>query len=149
MRCELTTSQEMFDLGRRFGAALVAGDLILMTGELGAGKTTFTQGVADGLGIMRPLTSPTFVTVKSYALSRGGEFYHVDLYRVHDPDYLQDQGILEELDRGAIAVVEWAEHGRPLDEYERLAITISVEPGWRTMEFEGTPDWQERLRWLL
>lgn len=148
MRRELATPEEMVAIGRRFGTTLVAGDLILLTGELGAGKTTFTQGVANGLGIERPVTSPTFVTVKSYALARGGELYHVDLYRVQDPDYLQDQGILEELDRGAIVIVEWAEHGRALEEYERLAIAIMVTDHGRVMEFEGTPDWQERLRWL-
>ncbi|MHB1733307.1 tRNA (adenosine(37)-N6)-threonylcarbamoyltransferase complex ATPase subunit type 1 TsaE [Ferrimicrobium acidiphilum] len=149
MKLIVETAGAMFELGHRLGSALQPGDLVLLTGELGAGKTTFTQGVADGLGIQRSVTSPTFVTVKPYLLAGGGELYHVDLYRVDDPDYLYEQGILEELERGAMVVVEWAERSRLLDEYERLLVRIQLEGEGRRLEVEATPGWQERLRWLL
>jgi tRNA threonylcarbamoyladenosine biosynthesis protein TsaE len=148
VKLRVETAEAMFALGQRLGSVLEPGDLILLTGELGAGKTTFTQGIAKGLGIERSVTSPTFVTVKPYLLVGGGEFFHVDLYRVDDPDYLYDQGILEELERGAIVVVEWAERARLLDEYERLLVSIRLEGEGRCMEVEATSEWQERLRWL-
>jgi tRNA threonylcarbamoyladenosine biosynthesis protein TsaE len=148
VKLRVETAEAMFALGQRLGSVLEPGDLIMLTGELGAGKTTFTQGIAKGLGIERSVTSPTFVTVKPYLLVGGGEFFHVDLYRVDDPDYLYDQGILEELERGAIVVVEWAERARLLDEYERLLVSIRLEGEGRCMEVEATSEWQERLRWL-
>jgi tRNA threonylcarbamoyladenosine biosynthesis protein TsaE len=148
MKLHVETARAMFELGHRLGSALQPGDLVLLTGELGAGKTTFTQGIADGLGIQRSVTSPTFVTVKPYRLAGGGEFYHVDLYRVDDPEYLDEQGVLEELERGAMVVVEWAERSRPLDEYEPLLVRIQLEGEGRCMEVEATPEWRERLQWL-
>lgn len=149
MKRRVESAEAMLALGERLGSVLEPGDLVLLTGELGAGKTTLTQGIAKGLGIERAVTSPTFVTVKPYLLVGGGEFFHVDLYRVEDPDYLSDQGILEELEDGARVVVEWAERSRPLDEYERLLVRIHQDGEGRCMEFEATSEWQERLRWLL
>ncbi len=148
MKLRVETAGAMFELGYRLGTALQPGDLVLLTGELGAGKTTFTQGIANGLGIQRSVTSPTFVTVKPYLLAGGGELYHVDLYRVDDPDYLDEQGVLEEMERGAMVVVEWAERSRSLAEYERLWVRIQLEGEGRCMEIEATPQWRDRLQWL-
>jgi len=148
VKLRVETAGAMFELGYRLGTALQPGDLVLLTGELGAGKTTFTQGIANGLGIQRSVTSPTFVTVKPYLLAGGGELYHVDLYRVDDPDYLDEQGVLEEMERGAMVVVEWAERSRSLAEYERLWVRIQLEGEGRCMEIEATPQWRDRLQWL-
>ena len=147
-RLEVPTAASMLDLGRRLGAELHSGDLVCLIGELGAGKTTLTQGIAHGLGIERPVTSPTFVTIKPYALGSGVDLYHVDLYRIDDKDYLDDQGILEELQRGAIVVVEWSDHARGLEEFSPLTISIAVVGERRVLEFRGSQIWEERLSWL-
>jgi tRNA threonylcarbamoyladenosine biosynthesis protein TsaE len=144
---EVATAQAMADLGQRLGSILGPGDLVCLIGELGAGKTTLTQGIAAGLGIERPVTSPTFVTIKPYARP-GGDLYHVDLYRVNDPLYLDEQGVLQELDRGALAIVEWAERADGLEDYDPLTILIEVAALGRVVQISGSLTWQERLEWL-
>ena len=95
-------------LGRELGATLSAGDVVLLIGDLGAGKTAFVRGLAEGLGIDRDqVSSPTFTLVQEY---RGGRLalFHVDLYRLNDPRELEDLGLDEIAEEGVLAV-EWAE----------------------------------------
>ncbi|GAC1508003.1 MAG: hypothetical protein NVS1B3_08890 [Candidatus Dormibacteraceae bacterium] len=92
--------------GERFGKRLRAGDLVLLTGELGAGKTTFVRGVARGVGSFAMVASPTFQLVRVYAGRL--QLAHLDLYRVESTSELADLGLDELLDQGA-AVVEWGE----------------------------------------
>lgn len=89
-------------LGRR----LQAGDVVLLTGELGAGKTTFVRGVAQGTGSTAPVASPTFQLVRVYP--GRVQLAHVDLYRVEHSDELSDLGLGELSEQGAV-VVEWGE----------------------------------------
>jgi len=100
---------ETFDLGRRTAAALRGGVLVALIGDLGLGKTVFARGIARGLGIDETeVSSPTFTLVQEY---RGGRLpmFHVDLYRVEDPREVDDLGLDELLEAGAVVVVEWAE----------------------------------------
>jgi tRNA threonylcarbamoyladenosine biosynthesis protein TsaE len=92
--------------GERFGKRLRAGDLVLLTGELGAGKTTFVRGVARGVGSSAPVASPTFQLVRVYPGRL--QLAHLDLYRIESSSELGDLGLDELLDQGA-AVVEWGE----------------------------------------
>jgi tRNA threonylcarbamoyladenosine biosynthesis protein TsaE len=92
--------------GERFGERLQAGDLVLLTGELGAGKTTFVRGVARGVGSSAPVASPTFPLVRMYA--GRVQLAHIDLYRIETTSELADLGLDELLDQGA-AVVEWGD----------------------------------------
>ena len=92
--------------GERFGKRLRPGDLVLLTGELGAGKTTFVRGVARGIGSSAPVASPTFQLVRMYA--GRVQLAHIDLYRIERTSELADLGLDELLDQGA-AVVEWGE----------------------------------------
>jgi tRNA threonylcarbamoyladenosine biosynthesis protein TsaE len=92
--------------GERFGQRLRPGDLVLLTGELGAGKTTFVRGVARGIGSSAPVASPTFQLVRVYA--GRVQLAHIDLYRIETTSELADLGLDELLDQGA-AVVEWGE----------------------------------------
>lgn len=79
----LETDEDTRELGRRLGRQLRAGDLVLLTGQLGAGKTTLTQGLADGLGVRGPVTSPTFVIARVHpSLVGGPDLVHVDAYRL-------------------------------------------------------------------
>jgi tRNA threonylcarbamoyladenosine biosynthesis protein TsaE len=92
--------------GERFGKRLRVGDLVLLTGELGAGKTTFVRGVARGVGSSAPVASPTFQLVRMYA--GRVQLAHIDLYRIEKTSELADLGLDELLDQGA-AVVEWGD----------------------------------------
>ena len=93
--------------GERLGGLLRAGDLLVLTGGLGAGKTTFTQGLARGLGVRGPITSPTFVVARVHpSLGDGPELVHVDAYRLGGSAELDDLDLDAELDE-AVTVVEW------------------------------------------
>ena len=102
------SEQETADAGRRLAAELHAGSVVLLIGDLGAGKTAFTRGLAEGLGIQPDdVSSPTFTIVQEY---RGGRLpmYHVDLYRLNDAREIDDLG-LEEITADGVLAIEWAE----------------------------------------
>lgn len=113
--------------GRRLGALLRAGDVVVLTGGLGAGKTTLTQGIAEGLGVRGPITSPTFVIARVHpSLVGGPELVHVDAYRLDGSLELDDLDLDSELDE-AVTVIEW---GAGLTEelsQERLELVIDVD----------------------
>ncbi|MGW8481855.1 tRNA (adenosine(37)-N6)-threonylcarbamoyltransferase complex ATPase subunit type 1 TsaE [Microbacterium sp. NPDC055903] len=104
-RREIETSEEMERLGRLIGEQLTAGDLLVLTGPLGAGKTTFTRGLAEGLGVRGPVQSPTFVIARTHpSLIGGAPLVHVDAYRLGSAAELDDLDI--DLAR-SVVVVEW------------------------------------------
>jgi tRNA threonylcarbamoyladenosine biosynthesis protein TsaE len=95
-------------VGRELAATLSAGDVVLLYGELGAGKTALVRGLAEGLGVApAEVSSPTFTLVQEY---RGGRvaLVHVDLYRLNDPREIEDLG-LDEIAEGAVIAIEWAD----------------------------------------
>lgn len=106
----ITTSPEQTEaLGERLGERLRGGEVIAYRGELGAGKTAFTRGLARGLGISVRVTSPTYTIVNEYG---GGRLplFHFDMYRLHDADDLFDIGWEDYLERGGVCAVEWSEN---------------------------------------
>jgi tRNA threonylcarbamoyladenosine biosynthesis protein TsaE len=103
---ETSSPQETEAAGEELGRRLRRGDLVLLKGELGAGKTTFVRGMARGVGSSSPVASPTFQLVRLY---RGRlQLAHVDLYRIEKVDELADLGLDELADDGAV-VVEWGD----------------------------------------
>ncbi|WP_328527354.1 tRNA (adenosine(37)-N6)-threonylcarbamoyltransferase complex ATPase subunit type 1 TsaE [Nocardioides sp. NBC_00368] len=99
----------MFELGRRMSGLLAAGDVLVLSGGLGAGKTTFTKGLGAGLGVRGEITSPTFVIARVHPSTVGGpELVHVDAYRLGGIDELDDLDLDTDLD-DAVTVVEWGE----------------------------------------
>lgn len=98
----------MLDFGRDYAKKIKAPKVIELVGDVGAGKTTFVRGLAEGLGIKEPITSPSFTISKEYAYD-GGILIHYDFYRLEDPGLMM--GDLEEamMDDKAIIVVEWAD----------------------------------------
>src|SRR4030095_3864328 len=94
-------------LGRELAGALAGGDLVLLTGDLGAGKTTLTQGIGAGLGVQGTIASPTFVIARGHRGGAGGPpLVHVDAYRLDGWDELEDLDLEASLDE-AVTVVEW------------------------------------------
>jgi tRNA threonylcarbamoyladenosine biosynthesis protein TsaE len=112
-------------LGERLGRVLEEGDVVALIGELGAGKTAFVQGVARGLEVTsKRVASPTFTIVNEHA--GRVPLYHVDLYRLTDPDELIEIGFQEYLDGGGVAVVEWFDRFPDEQPAERLDIRIEI-----------------------
>jgi len=103
----VATADGMRELGSRLGAAARAGDVIVLTGDLGAGKTTLTQGIARGLGITEQVTSPTFVISRVHTNPSGGpELVHADAYRLGSVREVDDLDLEQDLETGVV-VVEW------------------------------------------
>ena len=124
----------------RLGAALAQqlrpGTVIAYTGDLGAGKTAFTRGLARGLGYREPVTSPTYTIVNEYL---GGRLplFHFDMYRLSSSDDLWDIGWEDYLERGGVCAVEWSENVRDAME-EALTVAISkVDENTRDIEIRG------------
>lgn len=104
---EVPAAEDMRALGRRLASYLRAGDVLVLTGELGAGKTTFTQGLGEGLGVRGGITSPTFVIARVHPpLGDGPALVHVDAYRLGGQAELDDLDLDADLDQ-AVTVVEW------------------------------------------
>ncbi len=101
--------QETEDLGQKLGRLIPAGTVIAYRGDLGAGKTAFTRGLARGLGITDPVTSPTYTIVNEYTSGRL-PLFHFDMYRLHSADDLFDIGWEDYLDRQGVCAVEWSEN---------------------------------------
>jgi tRNA threonylcarbamoyladenosine biosynthesis protein TsaE len=118
---------------KRLGAALAAllrpGDTVLLGGDLGAGKTTFTQGLAAALGVSGPVTSPTFVLLHSYRTGAGWDLLHADVWRLEQLQEVIDLAIPELLEEGAAAVVEWGELAAPALAPDYLHVAIDFEAG--------------------
>lgn len=109
-RVRLTTVEDTQAWGARLGAVLQAGDLLVLTGDLGAGKTSLTQGIGAGLRVRGPITSPTFVIARVHpSLVGGPDLVHVDAYRLGGIAELDDLDLDTSLDE-AVTVVEWG-HG--------------------------------------
>ena len=106
---ETNSYKETELLGERLGQVLRPGTVIAYQGDLGAGKTAFTRGVARGLGCREQVTSPTYTIVNEY-LSGRMPVFHFDMYRLHSADDLWDIGWEDYLDRGGICAVEWSEN---------------------------------------
>ncbi len=102
------SEDETAAVGRELAATLSAGDVLLLYGDLGAGKTAFVRGLAEGLGVERDeVSSPTFTLIQEY---RGGRLplFHVDLYRIEDPREFDELG-LDEIAEDGVLAIEWAE----------------------------------------
>ena len=134
------SAQETEQLGQRLGQRLKPGAVIAYSGDLGAGKTAFTRGLARGLGIEDPITSPTYTIVNEYP----GKIplFHFDMYRLGSSEDLFDIGWEDYLTRGGVIAVEWSERVEDaLDEVEKLIrIHILRDPehdNGRTITIEG------------
>lgn len=106
-RVSVVDPEAMHELGVSLGGVLGAGDLVILTGPLGAGKTTLTRGIGEGLGVRGPVQSPTFVIARTHpSLAGGAPLVHVDAYRLADASEIEDLDL--DFD-GSVVVAEWGE----------------------------------------
>ena len=121
-RLEIADPDGMHDLGLRLGRVLAAGDLLILTGPLGAGKTTLTRGIGEGLGVRGPVQSPTFVLARTHpSLVGGAPLVHLDAYRLNDATELDDLDIDFE---ASVVVAEW---GAGLIDEQESWVEIVIE----------------------
>ena len=115
---KISSEQAMLDFGKNFAQKLTSPQnsaaVIELVGDVGAGKTTFTRGLAQGLGITKPVTSPSFTISKSYALPTGGQLIHYDFYRLPDPGIMKEDLDESLNDPDTITIVEWGESVKDL-----------------------------------
>ncbi|MBN7274338.1 tRNA (adenosine(37)-N6)-threonylcarbamoyltransferase complex ATPase subunit type 1 TsaE [Ligilactobacillus pobuzihii] len=131
-------AQETQEIALQVSKYLQAGDVILLQGELGAGKTTFTKGLASGLGIKSNVKSPTFTLIREYTEGRL-PLYHMDVYRLEDGG-ASDLGLEEYFDGDGLCVVEWPQFAAEDLPEEYLAVTFSKnadQDDERTLSFEA------------
>jgi tRNA threonylcarbamoyladenosine biosynthesis protein TsaE len=141
--------QKTIRLGRRLAENLQGGEILALTGELGAGKTVFVKGIAEGLGIREVVTSPTFVIVKTYQGRL--PLHHMDFYRLNNPQDLETIGFEDYTVGGSVLAIEWAE--KFLNELPHPVIHVSFLYGdgdIRTIRFNAQEDaaWAEYLKSL-
>ena len=102
------STEETIAIGEELGRSLVPGDVLILTGDLGAGKTQLTKGIARALGVTDDVTSPTF-TIQMVYPGRDMDLNHFDLYRLERADQLEDTGIFDVLGADGVCVIEWGE----------------------------------------
>lgn len=138
MQITTHSADETQALGKKLAESLRPGDVIAYFGDLGAGKTAFTRGIAEGLGVLEQVTSPTYTIVNEY-LSGRLPLFHFDMYRLGSSDELFDIGWEDYLARGGVCAVEWSEN---VEDALRDAIHITIEkdplePDTRRITIEG------------
>jgi tRNA threonylcarbamoyladenosine biosynthesis protein TsaE len=132
------------DLGARLAALLRPGDVIVLSGPLGAGKTLFTSGVAAGLGVEEPVTSPSFILSREYA-SGFLPLIHADIYRLTTRNEFDDLDLLSEASEGAL-VIEWGDVVEPILPADHLRVNFSVDDDEiRTINLIPFGSWHSRL----
>ena len=120
---ETRSPEETYELGKKIGQQARPGQVYTLTGDLGVGKTVFTQGVAAGLGITEPVSSPTFTIVQIYEEGRL-PFYHFDVYRIGDIEEMEEIGYDDYFFGEGICLIEWAELIEEILPKDRISITI-------------------------
>ena len=131
MKFDSYSEQETFQIGVSLGEQVKSGDVLCLSGDLGVGKTVFTKGFAKGLGIQTPINSPTFTIVQEYEEGRL-PFYHFDVYRIEDPEEMEEIGYEDYFYGNGVCVIEWATLIEELlpQTYTNVTITKDLSKGF-------------------
>lgn len=144
------TAAELIELGEKLGALLGGGEVIELAGDIGAGKTTFTKGVARGMKIIDDVQSPTFTISRNYDAPSGLRLAHYDFYRLRDAGIMKME--LDEAmhDPGTVTVIEWSGIVNDVLPADALRIAIAVQPDdSRLVAFEGSGKTQRLIKELV
>jgi len=141
---------------QRFGHFLASwlepGDVVALTGDLGAGKTTLSQSIAAGLGVKEDVTSPTFALMNLYTAAQGMEVYHFDVYRILDPSEMEEIGFDDFVYGKGISLIEWAGMIEPMVPETALWIEIGYgfEPAERQLRLSSpSPETRAKIKKLI
>ena len=140
MIIETKNAKETFQLGKKIGKKALPGQIYTLNGDLGVGKTVFTQGVASGLEIGEPVNSPTFTILQEY---EGGRlpFYHFDVYRIGDIEEMEEIGYDDYFFGEGICLIEWAQLIEEILPENVISVTIEKDPAkdfdYRKITIEG------------
>ncbi len=140
MTIETNSPDETYEYGKKLGMQALPGQIYCLNGDLGVGKTVFTQGFAAGLGIREPVNSPTFTIVQEYDDGRI-PLYHFDVYRLGDVDEMDEIGYEDYFYGEGVCLIEWSERIREILPEELIQITIEKNPekgfDYRKISFEN------------
>ena len=140
MIIETKNAKETFQLGKKIGEKALPGQIYTLNGDLGVGKTVFTQGVASGLGIREPVNSPTFTILQEYDEGRL-PFYHFDVYRIGDIEEMEEIGYDDYFFGEGICLIEWARLIEEILPENVISVTIEKDPAkdfdYRKITIEG------------
>ncbi len=131
MVIETRQEKETYELGRQMGISASAGQVFTLVGDLGAGKTVFTKGLASGLGIEEPVSSPTFTIVQIYEEGRL-PFYHFDVYRIGDVEEMDEIGYEDYIYGEGVSLIEWADLIEEIlpEHYTEIKIEKDLDKGF-------------------
>ena len=140
MKIETFSAEETYALGKKLGSEAKPGDVLTLIGDLGVGKTVFTQGFADGLGITEPISSPTFTIVQQYDSGRI-PLYHFDVYRIGDISEMDEIGYEDCFYGEGVCLIEWSQLILEIlpDKVVHICIEKDLEQGfdYRKITVEG------------
>jgi ATPase, YjeE family len=137
MTIETNNATETFDLGFNLGQKAVGGEVYTLIGDLGVGKTVFTQGLAKGLGIAETISSPTFTIIQIYEEGRL-PFYHYDVYRLGDVEEMEEIGYEDYFYGNGVTLIEWANLIEEIlpNKYTQITISKNLEKGFDYRKIE-------------
>lgn len=137
---ETNTAKETFEFGKRIGQEAKPGQVYTLIGDLGVGKTVFTQGLAEGLGIEEPISSPTFTIVQIYEEGRL-PLYHFDVYRIGDVEEMEEIGYEDYFYGEGVSLIEWANLIEEIlpEQYTEIRIEKDLEKGFDYRKITVTP----------
>ena len=138
---ESHSREETLAIGRKLGEAAQAGEIYALAGDLGTGKTVFSKGFAEGLGVTETVSSPTFTILQIYEDGRL-PLYHFDVYRIEEPEEMEEVGLDEYLEGDGVCLIEWPE--RIAEMLPAQVRTVRIEkdpekdPSWRRITISDT-----------
>ncbi len=144
MKCVVNSAEAMASLGAALAGQLNGGEIIYLQGPLGAGKTTLTRGLLRGLGFSGNVKSPTYTLVEHYELN-GMQVFHFDLYRLNDPEELEDMGIRDYCDESAVLLFEWPERATDILPEADILFSIAHIDDGRHVTVESRSETGKRL----
>lgn len=136
MLLSLKDESETIALGAKIAASIQGGEIIYLSGELGAGKTTFVRGFLNALGHKGKVKSPTYTLVEPYFIN-GRNIYHFDLYRINDPEELEAMGIRDYCDGDSVCLYEWPEQGKDVVAAADIILSLSHHDSGRQVKIES------------